>query len=208
MLALLFILLTSSADDSNPSEGDLLALEKHIPTLVASNAEYQAHISRVEKHASLGHFFSAFPQYSGQPLLSPIYLQSILHDLEEQEIDLLKSSQNISCSTCSEDVTSKITELQNQNTETQLKYIHLQRSYILQILASIDLYPNINDDYLTTYKNDWTKYFQFLEETLKAHERKEDEEKNEENEKMKIKKKMSFNLSKCNSGIQFNIYHI
>ena len=61
MLALLFILLTSSADDSNPSEGDLLALEKHIPTLVASNAEYQAHISRVEKHAVSVIFSRPFP---------------------------------------------------------------------------------------------------------------------------------------------------
>ena len=112
MLALLFILLTSSADDSNPSEGDLLALEKHIPTLVASNAEYQTHINRVEKHASIGHFFSAFPQYSGQPLLSPIYLQSILHDLEEQEIDLLKSSQNISLVRVLRMLSN--TELQNQ----------------------------------------------------------------------------------------------
>ena len=167
MLTLIFILLISFADDSNPSTEDLLALEKHIPTLVASNAKYQAHLSRVEKHATQGQFFSAFPQYAGQPLLSPIYLQSILNDLEEQEIELLKSNENTYCTTCSVDITSEITELQNQNSQTKLKYIQVQRSYILQILASIDLYTNINDDSLTSYQNDWTQYFQFLEEKLK-----------------------------------------
>ena len=54
------------------------------------------------------------------------------------------------------------------------------------------MYPNINDDYLTTYKNDWTKYFQYLEETLKAQERK-DEEKNEENESKGVNESKEIN---------------
>ncbi|MEC8276346.1 MAG: hypothetical protein VX026_01440, partial [Myxococcota bacterium] len=71
-------LMIAKAEDSSPQQANLDALENLIPKWAAQNAEVQTKVSQANQYLEIGDFFKAFPHWADQPMLSKVFLRTIL----------------------------------------------------------------------------------------------------------------------------------
>ncbi|MGC6508061.1 MAG: hypothetical protein ACON4U_06565 [Myxococcota bacterium] len=161
-------LMIARAEDSSPQQANLDALENLIPKWAAQNAEVQTKVSQANQYLEIGDFFKAFPHWADQPMLSKVFLRTILSQLQEDEIKLGLKQEFEQCLNCTQDVKLTLESVQQNYLQHSQAYITLQRQSIVQLYAALKSSATLKDLKMAERRGLWEADFRYFEGKLES----------------------------------------